>query len=197
MPLMPAALYASAAAVTDWPLTVAMKPDPMDDPMAVRLDPAMVMLPSTDPASELGADPVAALAAPASPMAPVKAPATGCTIACTIGRNTSVLNMLTTVSRKFLAKLLPDSKPRMSESVRVRSMDSAVRFHSAAASLADFSEASLTSPSRSALTRRSCAAMRASSCAITPGIWAWLRSSSRFCFISSSTSSATAALLRP
>ena len=131
-------------------------------PMLKRLVPALVKkfcaarpkllssgyMAEAAPAADKAPKPPAPPAAPAAeaaalkPNDPASAPATGETMADTTGRSTMVLNMLTTVSRKVEAKLLPDSKPRMSASVSVRSISPLARCHSRAASSALFLAAS-------------------------------------------------------
>ena len=65
-------------------------------------------------------------------------PAIGAMMPWMIGRRISVRNMLYSVSAKFLAKSLPDSKPRSSASVRLLEIEPTVRSHSAAKSAIAF-----------------------------------------------------------
>ena len=58
------------------------------------------------------------------------------TVAWMIGRRTIVLNILTTVSRKFVARSLPPSNPRSSASVSDCSIVDDVFFQSSSAFLA-------------------------------------------------------------
>ena len=117
--------------------------EPVSQPAPPDRAPARPPLPKMDaPApSRLPALP-AALAAPDRPSAPVRPCATGLTTALITGRRTSVLNMLTMVSRRLAAMSLPLSNPRSRASVMLVWIWSAALRHSAAASWAASLEAS-------------------------------------------------------